>query len=76
MTSIVFRSHLKFLMNYRKSTRILKEVRVFVWRVEDQQKGFPYVHIIFWTDSDTPDIHEMYKLINVRCPESSSIHDE
>jgi hypothetical protein len=63
-------------MTYCKSTSILGRVKAFVWRVEDQYRGLRHAHIIFWTDFETTDIHEMDKLINARYPQRSSVHNE
>jgi hypothetical protein len=44
-------------------------------RIEYQQRNLPHAHILFWTDSDTIDIHEMDKLINARDAQRSSVHN-
>jgi hypothetical protein len=76
MISIVFRSCLKFIMKYCKSTRILGRGKAFVWRVEYEQRYLPHAHILFGTDSDTNAIHEMDRLINARNPDASSFYHE
>jgi hypothetical protein len=70
MISIVFRSRLKFIMKYCQCIRILGRVKAFVWRVGQQQRGPPHAHILFWTDPDTNDIHEMDRLIKAQYPDA------
>jgi hypothetical protein len=74
--SIMFRSRLKFLMQYCKTMRFFGDLKAFVWRIEYQQRGFPHAHILFWTDAYTSDIQEMHRVINAPYPESSSIYND
>jgi hypothetical protein len=73
MISLIFNSRLKFIMKDCKSTSIRGRVRAFAWPAEYQQRGFLHVHILFWTGSDTTDLHEMDKSINTRYPQCSSV---
>jgi hypothetical protein len=73
MVSLVFQSGPKLLMKYCQTTRSFGDLKAFMWRVEYWQRALPHAHIPFWTDADISDIQEMYKLVNARYPESSSI---
>jgi hypothetical protein len=71
MMAIVFKERLGELMRTIKSSRVLGDVKGYVWRVEYQSRGLPHAHILLWTDFETEDLHAVEEVINVRYPKRS-----
>jgi hypothetical protein len=71
MTAIIFKSKLSALMKFIQHHQILGNISAFVWRIEYQQRGLPYAHILFWSDFDTQDVPAVEAVINVRYPRDS-----
>jgi hypothetical protein len=71
IAAIVFKIKLSALMKFIQKHQILGKVSAFIWRIEDQKRGFPNAHVLFWTDFDTQDIDAVDVAINAKCPKSS-----
>jgi hypothetical protein len=46
IAAIIFRVRLKGFMQFCKKSRVLGNVRAFVWRIEYQQRDLPHAHIL------------------------------
>jgi hypothetical protein len=74
--SITFKTKFSALRTFIQKKKIFGKVWAVVWKIEYQKQGYPPAHILFWSDSDTQDVHAVETLINVRYPKDSRFPDD
>jgi hypothetical protein len=57
MATIPLTKNLAEMMMFIQHHRILGNRSAFATGIEYQRQGFPHDHILYWSDSDTEDVH-------------------
>jgi hypothetical protein len=76
MGSVTLKTILSALMKFIQKKKIFGIISAYLWRIEYQRLGLPHAHILFWSDSDTQDVHAVETVINVRYPKDSPFPDD
>jgi hypothetical protein len=73
---IIFKTTLSALMKVVQEKKIFGKVLAFIWRIESRKRGLPRVHMMFWSDFRTQDVHTVEAVVNFRCPKDSPFPDD
>lgn len=69
LVSRLFNQKKNCLIDYIKNSKLLGNVEGILWRIEYQQRGYPYCHILIWSDFDTDDLSKVDSVITCKLPE-------
>jgi hypothetical protein len=74
--AMVFELKLSALMNFLRAWQLLEAIKVSVWQVEYQTRGFPLAHSLFWTDFHIEEINAIDSTLSVHYHKQSLFADQ